>query len=370
MTRKIEDFPAPAARNLPAKEHVAGSGRIKADILPGFSRKLSAMLSAGLPIVASLNSLERQALNPAFKMLIGQIRKTIENGTALSESMMRFPSVFDELYTNLVCAGEKNGQLAESLARLSSLLEASSRLQRKVKAAMIYPVAVLCVAVLITVGMIIFVVPVFGEMFASFRQELPAPTLFLLKLSGFLKQFAPFIILAIAAAVIICGKWKKTPHGRHMLDQLALKLPVFGDLMRKVASARFARTFGQLIHGGVPILDALQISSGATGNTVAARLVMNSRATVEKGEPLSAAMLDNMVFDPMLVDMLQAGEKTGKIDEMMNFTADYFDEEVNTTLNGLTALLEPLLMLVLGALIGTILICMFLPIFKMPGIVG
>jgi type IV pilus assembly protein PilC len=339
-------------------------------MLPGFSRKLAAMLSAGLPIVASLNALERQARQPPFRSLIAQIRKGIENGAALSESLKRFPSVFDELYTNLVRAGESGGHLAETMARLASLLEASARLRRKVRGAMVYPIVVLCVALAITTGMILFIVPVFADMFASFRQALPAPTLFLLKLSHFLRQFLPLVVAAAVAGVVVFRKWKQTPAGAYAMDRFILKLPVFGDLTRKVASARFARTFGQLIHSGVPILSALDIASGATGNKVAARVVLDSMAVVERGDPLSSALANQPVFDPMLVDMLQAGEKTGKIDEMMTFTADYFDDEVNTTLDNLTALLEPVLMMLLGAVIGGIVVCMFLPLFKLPAMIG
>jgi len=349
---------------------VPGRKKIIDDLLPGFSRRLAAMLLAGLPIVASLNAMERQARYPSFRVLIEQVRKAIENGSSMSEALRRFPSIFDELYVNLVRAGEKSGQLGESMARLSLMLEAKTRLQRKVHAAMIYPIVVLCVAILITLGMIIFVVPVFADMFAAFKQQLPAPTLFLLRMSDFLKHFFPCIVLVFAAGVIAFRKWKATVSGAYTLDRFILNLPVFGDLFRKVASARFARTFGQLIHSGVPILSALEIAAGATGNKVAARLVMESRTTVEQGDLLSSALVDDRVFDPMLVDMLQAGEKTGKVDDMMSFTADYFDEEVNTTLNGLTSLLEPIFMLTLGVLIGGIVICMFLPIFRMSGAVA
>jgi len=363
------NVPAPAHRSAD-HQRVPGARAIVADMLPGFSRKLAAMLSAGLPIVASLNALERQAHQVSFKSLIVQIRKGIENGAALSEALKRFPSVFDELYTNLVRAGESGGHLAETMSRLACLLEASAKLRRKVKGAMVYPVVVLCIALAITTGMILFIVPVFADMFASFRHALPTPTLFLLKVSNFLRQFLPLVAGALVIGVVAFRKWRRTPAGAYALDRFILKLPVFGDLTRKVASARFARTFGQLIHSGVPILTALEIASGATGNKVAARVVLDAMAVVERGDPLSSAMLNQTVFDPMLLDMLQAGEKTGKIDEMMTFTADYFDDEVNTTLDGLTALLEPILMVLLGAVIGGIVVCMFLPIFKLPTMMG
>lgn len=358
---------APERSHRPSeRQHIPGAARMAADLLPGFSRKLAAMLSAGLPIVASLSALERQSRHAAFKLLIAQIRKAIENGAALSEALRRYPSVFDELYTNLVRAGESGGQLAETLARLASLLEASARLRRKVSGAMVYPTVVLCIAVAITTALILFIVPVFADMFSSFQQKLPGPTLFLLSASDFLKHYLLVVLTVLAAGIVAFKKWKATAAGGYTLDRLLLKMPVFGDLTGKVASARFARTFGQLIHSGVPILTALEIAAGATGNKVAARVIMNSRAVVERGDLLSSALLDQPVFDPMLVDMLQAGEKTGKVDEMMSFTADYFDDEINTTLDGLTALLEPIMMVLLGAIIGGIVVCMFLPIFRMP----
>lgn len=356
-------------RKAPATTRIPGRNKIVAEILPGFSRRLSAMLLAGMPIVASLIALERQARFAPFKVLIGQVRKSIENGAAISEALNRFPAIFDELYVNLVRAGETSGNLAENMARLASLLEAGARLQQKVRAAMIYPIVVLCIATIITIGMILFVVPVFADMFASFRQKLPAPTLLLLELSNVLKHYSPHIILALLAGGMAFRKWKSTMRGAYMLDKLMLAMPVIGDIARKIATARFARTFGQLIQSGVPILSALEIAARATGNKVTARLVLESRTTVERGDPLSSAMISNNAFDPMLVDMLQAGEKTGKVDDMMRFTADYFDEEVNTTVNGLTSLLEPFFMVFLGTVIGGIVICMFLPIFRMVGVV-
>ena len=359
-----------AAHRPPDGRRVPGARRIAADLLPGFSRKLAAMLSAGLPIVASLAALERQSRNATFKTVVAQVRKSIENGASLSEALKHFPSLFDELFTNLVRAGEGGGHLAETFGRLAALLEASARLRRKVKGAMVYPIVVLCIAVAITTGMILFIVPVFGDMFASFQQTLPGPTLMLLKVSEGLRHYLPLVIAALVFGIIAFRKWKATPAGGYALDRLALRVPVFGELNRKVASARFARTFGQLIHSGVPILGALEIASGATGNRVAARLVMEARKVVERGDPLSSALSDQPVFDLMLVDMLQAGEKTGKVDEMMSFSADYFDDEVHTTLDNLTALLEPVMMVLLGAIIGGIVICMFLPIFKMPTMMG
>ncbi len=349
---------------------VPGSRKIVEQLLPGFSRRLSAMLSAGMPIVTSLSSLERQARNPQFRMTIKRVREAIENGASMTDSLSQFPSVFDHLYVSMIKGGEAGGQLAESIGRLASFLEASTKLRRKVQAAMIYPTIVLCVAFAISAGLILFVVPVFGKMFVDFKSALPAPTQFLLDVSKWATRNSPVIILIAVLVIGVFRKWKSTTRGAYTLDRCALLLPVFGDLASKVVSARFARTFGQLLRSGVPILNALKISSGATGNRVAARIVFDCCETVARGEPLSTGLHDQSVFDPMLVDMLEAGEKTGKVDEMMDFTADYFEDEVEVALSALTSMLEPLLMVVIGVLVGGIVICMFLPIFQMPGMAG
>ncbi len=349
---------------------IPGASKIAGELLPGFSRQLSAMLSAGMPIVASLDGLEEQADNPNFKYVIQQIKKSIENGAAFSEALRQYPSVFDDLYANMVKGGETGGQLAETISRLAGFLEASAKLKRKVKSAMMYPVIVLCIAITIAIGMILFIVPVFGEMFKDFGAALPAPTQFLLNMSVWMKKWGILVVMGITGGVILFKKWKATPAGAYKFDEMVLNAPVFGELNKKVASARFARTFGQLIRSGVPILSALEIVSGATGNKVAGKIIMNARSAVEKGEPLSSVMLTQKVFPIMLVRMLQAGEKTGKVDEMMDSIADFYDDEVETMLGGLTSLLEPLLMVFLGVIIGGIVMCMFLPIFKMGSVVG
>lgn len=361
---------AKAAGTAKAGRRIPGAKKIAAELLPGFSRQLAAMLSSGMPIVGSLEALEDQADNPNFKMVIGQVKRSIENGSAFSESLRPFPSIFDDLYANMVRGGETGGQLAETISRLAGFLEATARLRRKVKSAMMYPVIVLCIAITIAIGMILFIVPVFGEMFEDFGAPLPGPTQFLMNVSDYMRRFGIFILIVVIAGIVSFKKWKATPKGGYTFDRFLLRVPVFGELNKKVASARFARTFGQLIRSGVPILNALEIVSGATGNKVAGQVVLNCRVAVEKGEPLSSAMVEQEVFPTMLVRMLQAGEKTGKVDEMMDNIADFYDDEVDTMLEGLTSLLEPLLMVFLGVIIGGIVLCMFLPIFKMGEVVS
>ncbi len=352
------------------KKRIPGSKKIVNQLLPPFSRQLAAMLSAGMPIVAALEALEEQTDNPNFKRIIAHVRLSIENGAALSEALRQFPAVYDNLYCNMVAGGEKGGQLPETIARLAGFLEASAKLRRKVKSALMYPTIVLCLALAIAAAMIIFIVPVFGTMFADFGAELPKATRGLMATSAFLKSNGVFVFLAVCAAVFGFKKWKNTESGAYRFDGFLLHLPVFGELNRKVIAARFGRTLGQMIRSGVPILNALEIVAGATGNKVAGKIVFTAREAVEKGEPLSSAMLTQTVFPIMLVRMLQAGEKTGKIDEMMDNIATFYDDEVETMLSGLTALLEPLLMVFLGVLIGGIVLCMFLPIFKMAEIVS
>lgn len=360
----------PTKSAIKDKRRISGSKKIVSDLLPPFSRQLGAMLSAGMPIVASLETLEDQSDNPNFKAVLNRVRKSIENGSAFSESLRQFPSVFDDLYSNMVKGGETGGQLAETVMRLAAFLEASAKLRRKVKSAMMYPTIVLCVAIAIAIGMIMFIVPVFGQMFADFGKALPAPTQFLLDTSAFMKKFGIFIVIVIVSLVIAFKRWKATPQGAYTFDQFVLKMPVFGELSRKVASARFARTLGEMIRSGIPILSALDIASGATGNKVTGRAVSELRVAVERGETISSAMTEQKVFPVMLVRMLQAGEKSGKMDEMLTSIADFYDDEVDTMLSGLTSLLEPLLMVFLGVIIGGIVLCMFLPIFKMAEVVS
>jgi type IV pilus assembly protein PilC len=270
----------------------------------------------------------------------------------------------------MVKGGETGGQLAETMARLAGFLESTAKLRRKIKSAMMYPTIVLCIAIAIAIAMIVFVVPVFGSMFADFGKQLPAPTQFLLDLSHSMRKCGGYIVLGLIVVIVVFRRWKGTPAGALAFDKFLLKVPVFGELNRKVASARFARTFGQMIRSGVPILEALNIVAGATGNKVASLVVLASREAVEKGDRLSSAMVNQTVFPMMMVRMLQAGEKTGKVDDMMDNIATFYEDEVDTMLAGLTSLLEPLLMIFLGVVIGGIVISMFLPIFKMGEVVS
>lgn len=338
--------------------------------LPAFSRQMAAMLAAGMPIVASLETLEDQATNPNFKIVLKDVKKSIEGGSSFSESLHQFPEVFDVLYISMVRAGEQSGQFSETMKRIGELLEANARLRRKVKSAMTYPVVVMSMALLIAAGMIIFIVPVFANMYKDFGSKLPGPTQFLVNISEGIKKYALVIIPAVALGIWLFKRWKKTKAGMWAMDQFALKAPVLGILTQKVAVARFSRTLAQLVQSGVPILNALEIVAKAAGNLVIESAIMDARKSVEHGDTLSAGLSNKDCIPTLVVRMMSAGEKTGKVDEMLESVANTYDNEVEAILASLTSLLEPLLMVVLGVVIGGIVICMFLPIFKMSEVVG
>lgn len=351
-------------------ERVVGAKKMKARELPAFSRQLSAMLLAGMPLVQALEALQDQTSDKNFQTVILGLKGYLQGGSSFSEALQRYPAVFDTLYVNMIRAGESGGQLGETAGRLASFLENSARLTRKVKSALSYPVAVLCIAIGIAIAMILFIVPVFAGMFADFGAKLPGPTQFMVDLSSILRKYGVFILIFLVTLFFFFKKWQQTPAGAYQMSSWLLKFPVIGELNRKVATSRFARTFAQLLKSGVPILQAMDIVSRATGNKVFEVVIMDARGTVERGETLSSALIKYPCFPKLLVHMLAAGEKTGKIDDMMQNIANFYDDEVEVMLDGLTALIEPLLMIFLGVIIGSIVVSMFLPIFKMGEIVG
>ncbi len=357
-------------RLLGLRRHVPGWHKIVTDLLPTFSRKLSAMLGAGMPIVKALKALQRQTQHETFKEVLGQITHAIENGVSFSVSLHQFPQVFDELYVSMVSCGELGGKLPETIARLATFLEQSRRLKRKVRSAMMYPVVVMLVVILITVGMIVFIVPVFADVFASFEARLPAPTKFLMSVSSVIRHYGLAVGVCIVAALVIVARWKATRRGAYLWDKMILALPIFGDLIQKVIAARFARAFAQLLRSGVPILSAMEVASGAVGNKVAQAVLLDARKVVEWGLPLSGGLNKNGVFPSTMIEMLEAGEETGKIDEMLDSVAGFYEDEVEIVLDSLTSLLEPILMILLGVSVGGILVCLFLPMFMLGSIVA
>jgi type IV pilus assembly protein PilC len=342
-----------------------GAKKIRLKELPAFTRQMAAMISSGMPIVQTLEALEGQTENKVFESVVAGVRTQIEGGESLTEAMKNYPDIFQELYVSMLQAGESGGLLADTTERLAYYLEAQAKLRRKVISAMMYPAIVTIVAFLLTSSMIIWIVPAFAGIYEDFDAALPGPTQVLVDVSDFVRKYALFVFGALVAAVISTVQFKKTERGAYFFDSLVLKLPIFGELLRKVALSRFASTFAQMTRSGVPILEALEITAVATGNRVLGSTVKGAQVVVESGEPLSVALANDKNFSVMLVQMLSAGEKSGKVDEMLSKIAEFYEDEVDATLSGLTSLIEPLLIVFLGIVIGGIVLCMFMPIFKM-----
>ena len=346
-------------------EKIKGAKKLVAKEVIPFTRQISSMFGAGMSILTALQTLRDQCDNPEFRKVLVHMCETIEGGEPLSKGIADYPQLFDEMYVNMMVAGEQSGQFDGVMKRLASILQSSARLKRKVKSAMTYPAVIICIAFLLAGGLIQFVVPVFAEMFSGFGKKLPALTQLLVDLSDFVKAWWWVIGGVIAVGVFAFRKWKATETGRLKFDEMKLKLPVFGMLMQKVAIGRFCRLMGQMNAAGVPILKALKVVAGSLGNRVYEKSILAARAEVEQGNQV-APSLDGKPYMPILmVRMLAAGEKSGKEGEMFESVADTYEEEVEVTLATLTSLMEPFLMVFLGAIIGTIVLAMFLPIFNL-----
>jgi type IV pilus assembly protein PilC len=302
--------------------------------------------------------------------VIRDVCARVESGDSFSEALQKHPKVFSRLYVSMVAAGEKGGLLAEILARLATYLENTARLRKKVKSAMMYPTVVTIVAILITIFLLVKVVPVFGEIYSSFDAKLPGPTQFMIDLSQFVKRYILLLLVGGVAAAYSWLYFIRTPVGRKLWDSYRIRMPVFGTLAHKICLARFARTMASLVRSGVPILEVLQIVSQTVGNVVMETAIKAAAVDIERGEGISTALGKHPVFPVMIIRMITAGEQTGKIDNMLERVANFLDDEVETALSGLTSLIEPILIVVLGIIIGGMVICMFLPIFKMSEIVS
>ena len=335
-----------------------------------FTRQLATMVDAGLAIVQSLQALADQTTNKAMRDVIKDISNRVEGGDNFSAALAKHPKVFNRLYTCMVEAGEKGGLLAEILSRLATYLENTARLRKKVKSAMMYPTAVTIIAIGITIFLLVKVVPVFGDIFAGFGSKLPAPTQALINVSNFFQRNLIFILGGMGGAVYGWLYFIKTPKGREFWDRWRIKLPIFGVIAHKIVLARVTRTFASLIRSGVPILEVLNIVANTSGNVVMENTIRGAAVDIERGDGISAALGKHPIFPPMVIRMMTAGEQTGKIDSMLERVADFLDEEIDTTLSGLTSLIEPLLIVFLGVVVGGIVICMFLPIFKMSEIIN
>ena len=349
---------------------ISGVGQIKKRELIPFTRQTASMLNAGMSILAAVATLEDQTAHPGFKKVLKTLRENIESGMPFSDGLRHFPQIFDDMYINMVSAGEKSGQFAPVLKRLAIMMDSSARLLRKVKSAMTYPAVVLSMALLIAGCIITFVVPVFKEMFEGFGSKLPAPTQVLVNLSSVIRNYWHFLLGGFIIAVFGFRKWHATPSGHYQYDQLLLKLPIFGELTQKVSVARFCRLFAQMLTSGVPILDAMQVVAQSMGNKVIEGAILSARSGIEQGNTLSSSLEGKACLPILMIRMIAAGEKSGRIDDMLESVADTYDDEVETTLSTLTSLMEPFLMVFLGVVIGGIVIAMFLPIFKMSTIIN
>lgn len=356
-----------------ARRFARRAGRVSDTDLVLFTRQLATMVDAGLPLVSALTALYEQAdpkKQAGLRQVVGEIMARVQQGETFNDAISKHPLVFSRLYIAMVRAGESGGLLAEILDRLAGFLEANARLKKKVKSAMTYPAIVITIAIAITIFLIVKVVPVFATIFADFGSKLPAPTQFLIDVSDFVRSYWYWMVLAAGGVFYGLRTFLRTRMGMELWDRYKLKLPIFGPLIHKICMSRFARTFAQLIRSGVPILEVMSIVGETSGNVIVEYAVRNVAEEVEKGSALTAAMTRQPIFPPMMLRMLAAGEATGKIDAMLEKMADFWDEEIEAMLDALTSLIEPLLIVFLGVVVGGIVIAMFLPIFKMSDVVS
>jgi type IV pilus assembly protein PilC len=355
--------------SIKIKEEKKGMGlfaaRVSRRALAVFTRQFATMLNAGLPLLSCLEILAKQTESPALRRVLGEVRTDVEGGLSLADALRRQPKVFDNLYVNMVESGETGGALDVILVRLANYLEKSAALIRKIRGAMIYPVIILSVAIVAIAILLIFVIPVFARMFEGVGAELPAMTRLVVGISNFLKSWAILIVIILIAAFTVLRRWHKTESGAKAIDPILLKLPVFGNLLRKQAIARLSRTLSTLLSSGVPIIDALEITSKSAGNWLIEDAILKARTSIKGGENIADPLSKTSVFPPMVTQMIAIGEASGGLDEMLAKVADFYDAEVDQAVENLTAALEPVIMVVLGGVVGFIVISMYLPIFQL-----
>lgn len=332
-----------------------------------FCRQFSTMIDAGLPIIQCLDILHSQQENPTFKKMLKKIKENVESGSTLAEALKAYPKQFDDLFVNMVHAGEMGGILDTILRRLSTYMEKAANLKRKVKGAMTYPIVTLIIAFVVLAVILIFVIPVFQEMFADFGSELPVPTQIVVAMSDFAKANAGYAILALILFGFAFRRFYRTEKGRAVVDRTLLRLPVFGDLLRKVAVAKFTRTMGTMLTSGVAILEALDIVGKTSGNKTIEEAIMKTRSGISEGRTMADPLTESGVFPSMVCQMISVGEATGALDAMLGKIADFYDEEVDQAVENLTSLIEPFMLVFLGVTIGGLVVAMYLPIFKMAG---
>ncbi len=355
--------------SIKIKEEKKGMGlfgaRVSRRALAVFTRQFATMLNAGLPLLSCLEILAKQTESPALRRILGEVRTDVEGGLSLADALRRQPKVFDNLYVNMVESGETGGALDVILVRLANYLEKAAALVRKIRGAMIYPIIILSVAIVAIAILLIFVIPVFARMFEGVGAELPAMTRLVVGMSNFLKNWTLLIVIILIAGFTVLRRWHKTESGAKAIDPIMLKLPVFGNLLRKQAIARLSRTLSTLLSSGVPIIDALEITAKSAGNWLIEDAILKARTSIKGGENIADPLSKTAVFPPMVTQMIAIGEASGGLDEMLAKVADFYDAEVDQAVENLTSALEPVIMVLLGGVVGFIVISMYLPIFQL-----
>ncbi len=335
-----------------------------------FTRQFSVMIDAGLPLVQCLEILAVQQDNKAFQRILYQVRQDVEAGSSLADAMRKHPRAFDALYVNMVAAGESGGILDTILQRLSTYIEKAVKLKSQVKSAMIYPIAVITIAAGVVAVILLKVIPTFAALFAGLGAQLPLPTRVVITASNFLARYFIFVLIFIGAVIYAVRAYYRTDNGRHMIDRILLSMPVFGEILRKISVARFCRTLATLTASGVPILDSLEITAKTAGNAIIEDAILATRKSVEQGKTIAEPLRDSKVFPNMVVQMISVGEQTGAIDTMLNKIAEFFEDEVDAAVAGLIKLMEPIMIAILGVVIGGIVIAMYLPMFTLISKIG
>jgi len=344
--------------------------KVKEKDIVVFTRQFATMIDAGLPLVQCLEILASQQDNVTLKEVLLKVKGDVEAGSTFADALRKHPNTFNELYCNLVTAGEAGGILDTILNRLAAYIEKAMNLKKKVKGAMVYPVAVLVIALVVVVGMLVFIIPVFQKMFADMGGTLPAFTQLVINLSDFMRRYFPLVGALLVVLFFAFKRFYKTEKGQETIDDYLLRLPIFGSLIRKVAIAKFTRTLGTMLSSGVPILEGLDIVARTAGNKVIEKAILKTKMSIGEGKTIAEPLGASGVFPPMVVQMISVGESTGALDSMLGKIADFFDDEVDASIAALTSLLEPLLMVFLGGAIGAIVVAMYLPIFQMASILG
>ncbi len=347
-----------------------GGGSVSTKDLVVFTRQFATMIDSGLPLVQCLDILSGQQENKFFKSALSSIKESVESGSTFADALAKHPKIFDQLYVNLIAAGEVGGILDTILNRLAAYIEKAMKLKKQVKGAMVYPVTIISIAVVVIGVILVFVIPTFAKMFADFGGTLPMPTQIVIALSNFLQRYILVIIGVCYGIKVGIGKYYATPMGRQLMDRFFLKLPIIGVLIRKVAVAKFTRTLGTMISSGVPIMDGLEIVAKTAGNKVVEDAIYKVRQAISEGKTMAEPLSECGVFPPMVVQMIAVGEATGAMDTMLNKIADFYDDEVDDAVGNLTSMMEPLLMVFLGTTVGGLVVAMYLPIFKLAGAVG